>query len=148
MKQQIAEEQVIMLKHRVFCKALPKTLDSLDRPLEHLDRNLRHTVIDKDVRTMITSRRNKVIGQVKLDMMAIYISTAETTARGHAKVAREEREKVLSSKYAANVNDAAARINNVIDAIDARQTSIIKRAQYITNCKVSFFDETPTLLIE
>ena len=102
MKQQIAEEQMVMVKHRVFCKALPKTLDSLDRPLEHLDRNLRHTVIDKNVRTMITSRCNQVIGQVKLDMMAI----------------------------------------------DARQTSIIKRAQYVTNCKVSFFDETPTLLIE
>jgi hypothetical protein len=43
---------------------------------------------------MIISRRNKVIGQLKFDMMAIYISTAEATARGHAKIAQEEKDKL------------------------------------------------------
>jgi hypothetical protein len=46
---------------------------------------------------MITSRRKKVIGQLKLDMMAIYISTAEATARGHAKRAKEEKEKMIAT---------------------------------------------------
>jgi hypothetical protein len=39
---------------------------------------------------MITSRREKVISQLKLDMIAIYISTAEATAWGHSKRVKEE----------------------------------------------------------
>jgi hypothetical protein len=134
-----------MLKHRLFSKALPKIFDSLDRPFDNLKENLREKVIDNDIRTTITSRRNKVIGQLKLDMMAIYISTAEATARGHAKIAKEEKEKLMSSKHAHNMDEAI--INNVLNTICARQENIIKRAQYVTSCKVSFFDETPALLM-
>jgi hypothetical protein len=141
----------MMLKHRVFCKALPKTFNLSDHSLDDLDENLRQKVIDTDIRRMIISRRNKVIGQLKFDMMAIYISAAEATARGHAKLAQEEKDKLLSRKNVAmtvdNV-DAVAMINNMINAIQARQENIIKRAQYVTNCKVYFFDETPTTSIE
>jgi bifunctional DNase/RNase len=146
----MAEEQVVMLKHRLFRKSLPKTFDLLDRAFDDLDEKLREKVIDKDIRTMITSRRHKVIGQLKLDMMAIYISTAEATARGHAKIAKEEEEKLLSLKNnVVTTNDIDTfMINNVMNAIEARQGTIIKRAQYITGCKVSFFDETPTLLMK
>ncbi len=65
-KQQVAEEQVMMRKHRLFCKTLPKTFDILDRSLDDLDQNLRWKVINVDARTMITSRRNKAIDQLKL----------------------------------------------------------------------------------
>ncbi len=82
--------------------------------------------------------------------MAIYISTAGATARGHAKIAKEEKEKLLLLSLkndAENVEDEAV-VNNIINAIQARQENIIKRAQYVTSCKVSFFDETPAMLIE
>jgi hypothetical protein len=150
LKQQIAEEQVVMLKHQLFCRTLPKSFDSLDRPLDDLDEKLRKKVIDKDIRTMITSRRHKVVGQLKLDMTTIYISTAEATARGHAKIAREEKEKLLSlTNNVVTTNDIdILMVNNVSIAIQARQEIIIKRAQYVTGCKVSFFEETPTLLME
>ncbi len=142
----------------MFCKTLPKTFDNIldHRLLDDLKKNLRPNVIDKDVRATITSRRNKVIGQVKLDMMAIHISTAEATARGHAKIAKEEREKLLltlsSKNHIKNMDEGAATaavVNNIINAIQAREENIIKRAQYITACKISFFDEPPpTLLIK
>jgi ElaB/YqjD/DUF883 family membrane-anchored ribosome-binding protein len=140
LKQQLAEEQVVMLKNRLFCKALPKIFDLLDRLSDDLNESLREKVIDNDTRSMITSRRDKILGQVKLDMMAIYISTAEATARGHAKVTIEEKDKLLSSEN--------ATVENLVNAIQARQENIIKRAQYITNCKMSFFDETPAMLID
>jgi hypothetical protein len=167
-----------MLKHRLFSKTLPKTFDDvLERPMKDLDQNLRQQskVIENDTRTMIIGRRNKVIGrrnkvigQLKLDMMAIYISTAEATARGHARIAKEEKEKMrrrrrqqqqrqmIQQQLIALKSDAEnvaegeeaeeAMISNMINAIQARQENIIKRAQYVAACKVSFFDETPTLI--
>ena len=42
----------------------------------------------------------------------------------------------------------AAMLNNVINAIQARKENIIKRAQYVANWKVSFFEETPAMLME
>ena len=80
--------------------------------------------------------------------MAIYISTAEATVRGHAKIAQEENDKLLSSGNVAKNIDAIAKVNNMSNAIKARQENIIKRAQYVANCKVSFFDETPAMSIE
>jgi len=132
----------------LFCKKLPRTFDILDCSFDNLKKKLRPTVIDKDIRTMITNRRNKLISQVKLDMMAIYISTAEATGRAHAKTAKEEKEKLLLSlkQVAENVDEAI--LNNMINAIQTRQENIIKRVQYVTACKVSFFDETPTFVIE
>jgi hypothetical protein len=43
-------------------------------------------------------------------------------------------------------SDEIATINNVTNAIQARQENITKRAQYVAACKMSFFDETPTLI--
>jgi uncharacterized protein YsxB (DUF464 family) len=57
--------------------------------------------------------------------MAIYISRAEATARGHAKRAKDEKEKLIAALSALkddvrNVEEVAI-INNVINAIQARQ---------------------------
>jgi hypothetical protein len=76
------------------------------------------------------------------------------------KRAKEEKEKLIATLSAASKNDVrnatvaaaaeeedeVAMINNVINAIQARQDNIIKRAQYVAACKMSFFDETPTLI--
>ena len=147
LKQQLAEEKVTMLKHRLFCAVLPKAFDSLDQPLEDLERTLREEkVIDKDFGATMTSRGSKIIRQVKLDMMTVHIATAEAIGRGHAQVARQEQEKFMSSEHAPVANDSILSV--VLKTICARQEHIIKRARYITSCKVSFFDETPTLPTE
>lgn len=146
LEQYNAEGQAVMLKHRLFCKSLPRSFDALDHALDDLDQHPQYDIIDKNVRTMITSRREKVVGQLKLDMTAIQISTAEAIARGHANVAKKNKEKLLLNT-ALNDTDRIM-IDNVINAIQARQQNIIQRTQYVTSCKVSFFDETPTLLIE
>lgn len=152
-----------MLKNQLFCKKLPKSLNIFDQSLNDINLHLHPKVIDKDLRTKIISRRDKVIGQAKLDMMAIYISTAEATARGHAKIAKEEFDKLLlliSNSYssvpvpvatmmitAANT-DEVMKNNNIINAIEARRENIIQRAEYVTAWKMSFFDETPAMLID
>ena len=144
-KQQIAEEQVMMSKHRLACKSLPKTFDQCDRLLEEVDHSLRRsTVIDKDACTTIMNRRQKLIGQFKLDMMAISISTAEATARAHTRIAREQTEKMRqqiapSDNVVDDMNEE--RMNNLVAAIQIRQENIIRRAQYVTACKMSFFDD-------
>jgi hypothetical protein len=128
-----------MLKHRLFRKALPKIFDDLNE-------SLREKIIDTNIRMILTNRHNKIIGQVKLDMMAIYISTGEAKARGHAKVAEEEKDRLLlREKTSGNVHETI--LNNLVNAIQAREENIIKRAKYVTNCKMSFFDETPTMVL-
>lgn len=135
----------MMLKHRLASKSLPKTFDQCDRLLEEVDHSLRRsTVIDKDACTTIMNRRQKLVGQFKLDMMAISISTAEATARAHARIAREQTEKMRqqiapSDNVVDDVNEE--RMNNLVAAIQTRQENIIRRAQYVTACKVSFFDD-------
>ena len=94
------------------------------------------------------SRRKKVIGQLKLDMTAIYMTAVEATARGHFNVAKEAKGKLLLLLGNSNHDTGRIIIDNVINAIQARQENIIRRARYVTNHKVSFFEGTPTLLIE
>ena len=148
-----------MLKHRLSCKALPKVFDLFDHSFDDLNDNLRQKVIDKNTRAIITSRRVKVIGQLKFDMMAIYISTGEATARGHAKIAQEEIDKLLSSENTADptaavnttfegIDATTAMLNNVANAIQARKENIVQRAQYVANWKVPFFEEPPAMLME
>ena len=137
-----------MLKHRVFCKVLPSSFNVLHCSSDDLNESLRAKVIDRDTRTTLTNRRDKIIEKVKLDMMAMHISAVEATARGHAKIAKEEKNKLLLSKI--NIGDNVDEINmvdNLINAIQACEENIIQRAQYVTNCKVSFFDETPAMLL-
>jgi isocitrate/isopropylmalate dehydrogenase len=97
------------------------------------------------------SRRNKVIGQLKLNMMSIYNSTAEATALGYARIVAEEKETMLllslSLENAAE-NTVEGTWNNMINAIQADQENITTRAQYVTACKMSFVDETQTLQID
>lgn len=137
-----------MLKHRLFCKDLPKSFGALDHALDDLNQQLQQDVIDRNVRAMITSRRKKVIGQLKLDITAIHISTVEAIARGHANVAKEMKRKLLLLWENSTHDTDRVMKDNLINAIQARQENIIERTQYITSRKIYFFEETPTLLIE
>ncbi|CAF1501889.1 unnamed protein product [Adineta ricciae] len=141
-KQVMAEEQIVILKHRISSRILSKRFDSIDRSFKDVDRALRERVIDDDVRATITNRRNKVIGQMKLDLMSMEISTAEATVRGHTHTINQEKEKLLSSQHSTCEGDdekvvaATARNNIIINAILARQDNIVKRARYILDWKV------------
>ena len=139
LKQHMAEERVTMLKHRLAARALPKSLDVLDQSFTELNQDLKQKVIDGNTRTTISGRRQKVIGQMKLDMMAIEIAIAEAAARGHSNRVRREREQLVLQ------GEASER---VIYAVQARQENISRRARYVTSCKVSFFDETPMMPME
>ncbi|CAF1500166.1 unnamed protein product [Adineta steineri] len=148
LKQQIAEEKITIIKHRIFAKIIPKTLDSIDRSLDDINRSLREKIIDNDIRAALVSRRDKIIGQLKLDIMTIDISTTEAIARGHARLVKEEKEMLLLLISIRHSDDADETTrHNIINAIQAREENIIKRAQYVTGCKVSFFDETPAVLM-
>ena len=118
---------------------MPKSLASLDQLFDDTSHSIGgYRVIDKDMNVMITNRRQKLIGQFKLAMMAINISTAEATVRGNAIIVREEKDKLLST--------IDSNTDNIVNAIQARQNNIIQRAQYVQHCRMSFFDETPTLI--
>jgi hypothetical protein len=47
-QQPIAEEQVAILKHQLFCKSLPKKFDSLDHSFDDICSNSPPKVIDKN----------------------------------------------------------------------------------------------------
>ena len=139
MKQQQADEYVAMLKYRLSSKMLPSSLTSLDQTFAETNPFFdKHRAMNKNVQVMLASRRQKLIGQFKLDLMAVDISKAEAMAHGHARMARELKENLLST--------GVEGVDNIVNAIQARQTNIIQRAQYVQHCKMSFFDETPTLI--
>lgn len=151
-EEQVAEEQIAIYKHQLFTKRLPEKFNSLDHTLNDLyAENSLSQVIDHNTRTMLTSRHKKITDQLKLDMMAVSIATVEATARAYGKTVRlkiEQFKSIASSSSNRCINHDQEGINNLLKIIEARRDNIVKRARYVTACKVAFFDETPTLPME
>jgi hypothetical protein len=55
---------------------------------------------------------------------------------------------LLHSRLDKLLSSENATVEDLVNAIQPRQENIIQRAQYVTSCKVSFFDEAPAMLID
>ncbi|CAF1617636.1 unnamed protein product [Didymodactylos carnosus] len=79
-----AEEEVVVLKQRIYTKRLPPSFGVLDHSIDNIEQILTRPVLDQDKCAILSSRRLKTIAQFKYDLMVLAITTAEETVCSHA----------------------------------------------------------------
>lgn len=84
------------------------------------------------------SQREKVISRFKYDLMIIDISILEEIIRTYAERISQEKKKLIDAVH--GQVPLPKSLVNILNAIAARQSTIIKRAQLITQHKLSFFE--------
>ena len=110
------------------------------------------TTLDKNTRTILSSRRRKKIGQFKYDMLTLTAATAEEIVRSINKRIEEEKKSFCTVNGENRNNPSSApeiSLLQLIATIETRQAHMVKRAQYVTKQRLhSFFDEAPATCIE
>ena len=110
------------------------------------------TTLDKNTRTILSSRRRKKIGQFKYDVLTLTVATGEEIVRSINKQIHEEK-KSFFTMDGENLNNSSPApdesLMQLMRAIETRQAHMVQRAQYMTKQKLhSFFDEAPATCIE
>ena len=138
-----AEEEVAILRQRVFLKRLPQSLDTLiDHTVEPLRTMLYRAGLDKDRRATLASHCSKTITQYKFDLMALTIAAAEDTARAHTQAILDAKKELLSLVEG---DPSQSFTQELLEAIEARQENMKKRALELLNHQLqSFFEQAPT----
>lgn len=107
---------------------------------------LRDRRLHTDERITLSLQRQKVIARFKQDMLTIEISTIEKLIRSHGNLIADEKKKLTD---AANGKVRLPKmLVDILNAITARQSNIIKRTQLITKHKLSFFECAPAVMDE
>jgi hypothetical protein len=132
---------VALLKQRIVHNSPPKSFDSIDHlsSLASIDR-----IHDPTVRQRLSNRQEKILQQTKMEMIAILITTAETTMRQCQKEFDVAMTK-LWHDYRHSSSDQRLT-KSMIDLIDEHFTNITERFQAIYNFKLKyFFFQAPTV---
>ena len=107
---------------------------------------LRDRRLHMDERITLSLQRQKAIARFKQDMLTIEISTIEKLIRSRGNVIAHEKKKLTD---AANGKVRLPKmLVNILNAITARQSNIIKRTQLIIKHKLSFFECAPAVMDE
>ncbi|CAF1495644.1 unnamed protein product, partial [Adineta steineri] len=137
MDKQQADQNVAILKKRLYIKRLPASYNVLDHSIDNIEKMVQNLALHQDESATILSRRQKMIGQFKYDMILLEISTSEQIARNHTNIIACEKKKTIQS--AGEQTSIPKSLVCILNTISSRQSNIIKRAQFITNRKMSFF---------
>ncbi|CAF1366556.1 unnamed protein product, partial [Rotaria sordida] len=137
-----AEEEVAILKQRIYTKRLPASDAILDYSIDPIENMLKQPALNKDKRATLSFRRLKTIAQFKYDMMVLTIATAEETVRSHISIIANEKKKLIDNTSGGQVPLPKPLIQ-LMNAITARQTNMVQRSQYILQQKLSVFDNAP-----
>ena len=105
---------------------------------------LAQPVLHEDKRATLSTQRQKMIAQFKYDLIKLDITTAEEILRSHSNVIANEKKKLIDSVQ--GQVPLPKSLVSILDAIAARQSNIIKRAQMMTKHKLSFFDDAPVVM--
>ena len=97
---------------------------------------LKDVSISVDKRVTCSTQYEKTISRCKYELLTMKISMLEELIRTYSSLIANEKKKFT---------DAAQDMHN---AITARQSNIVKRAQLITKHKLSFFDYAPMITDE
>lgn len=143
MDQLQAEEDVTILKQRIYSKRLPQSFNILDHAIDNIEQMLTRPILDQDKRVTLSSRRLKTIAQFKYDMMKLTITTAEEIVRSHTKIVLDEQKK-LSDSSGNDQNPLSRSSMQQMNIIEARRNNMLIRSQHIIKKKMSFFDDAPT----
>jgi hypothetical protein len=138
-----AEEELAILKQRIYTKRLPSSFNVLDHSIDNIEQMLIKPVFNQDKRASLASRRLKTIAQFKYDMMTLMITTAEETVRSHIGMIAELKKKLVDT--ANGQVPMPQSLVQLLNAISARQSNTSQRSQAILKHKLSFFDDAPTV---
>ncbi|CAF1577846.1 unnamed protein product [Adineta steineri] len=139
-----AEEDVAILKQRIYAKRLPSSFSILDHSIDQMENMLKQPAINQDKRATLSFRRLKTIAQFKYDIMVLTISTAEETVRSHTNIIANEKKKLIDS--ANGQIPIPKSLIELMNAIAARQSNIVQRSQLILKQKLSVFDDAPMVV--
>ena len=106
----------------------------------------RQPILDKNKCTTLLDERSKIIAKYKFDMMTLTIRTAEEIVRHQVEIITNEKKKLTGITN--QQGPLPKSLVTILNAIAARQSNIIKRAQIVTKQKISFFDDAPTVMEE
>lgn len=139
MDKQQNEEYLAILKQRIYTKRLPTSFNLLDHSInKHTEKMLKNPVLHTDKRATLLSQREKSISRFQNDLMTIDITTTEETIRSYVNIIANEKKKLTESVHG-QVPPLPKLLVNVLNAITARQSNIVKRAELITKHKLTFF---------
>lgn len=139
-----AEEQVAILKQRIYTKRLPSCFDVLDHSVDSMENMLKQPVINQDKRDTLSYRRLKTIAQFKYDILTQTIALAEETKRGYTNLIADEKKKLIDT--AQGQVPIPKALVQIMHAIATRQSNLVQRAQHILKQKLSVFDNAPVAI--
>jgi hypothetical protein len=139
-----AEEEMTILKQRIYTKRLPSSFGILDHSIDNIENMLKQPALNKDKRATLSFRRLKTIAQFKYDMMVLAITTAEETVRSHTKIIVNEKKKLIDTTNGGQVPPLPKSLVQLMNTIAERQTNMIQRNELILKQKLSFFVNAPT----
>ncbi|CAF1391421.1 unnamed protein product [Rotaria sp. Silwood1] len=131
----LADEQVAILKQRIYTKRLPPSFAVLDHSIDNMENMLKQPALNNDKRATLSYRRLKTIAQFKYDMMILTISTAEETVRSHANIIANEKKKLIDT--AGGQVPLPKPLVQLMNTIAARQSP-----KYVPPCQSRFSGQT------
>jgi uncharacterized protein YyaL (SSP411 family) len=137
-----AEEDVAILKQRIYTKRLPSSFGILDHSIDNIETMLKQPALNQDKRATLSFRRLKIIAQFKYDLMVLSTTTAEETVRSHANIIADEKKKLIDS--AGGQVPIPKSLVQLMNTTGTRQSNMMQRAQSIIKQKLSVFDDAPT----
>lgn len=144
MVQQQKEEYLAILKQRIYVKRLPASYHLADYSIDQgAEQMLQDPFLSAEKRVALSSQRERTISRFKYDLLANQLSTIEEIIRTHSLVITKEKKKLTEAAH--GQLPLPKSLVDILQAIAARQSNIIKRAQLIIKQKVSFFDHAPTV---
>ncbi|CAF5006920.1 unnamed protein product, partial [Rotaria socialis] len=136
-----AEEQLAILKQRIYTKRLPSSLNILDHSIDNVEHLLKQSIINRDKSATLSFRRLKTIAQFKYDIMTLEMTTVEEIIRSHVNIIADEKRKLIDS--AGGQVPIPKSLVQIMNAIAARQSNMVQRSQCILKKKLSVFDDAP-----
>ncbi|CAF3086307.1 unnamed protein product [Rotaria socialis] len=136
-----AEEQLAILKQRIYTKRLPSSLNILDHSIDNVEYLLKQSIINRDKSATLSFRRLKTIAQFKYDIMTLEMTTVEEIIRSHVNIIADEKKKLIDS--AGGQVPIPKSLVQIMNAIAARQSNMVQRSQCILKKKLSVFDDAP-----
>ncbi|CAF5167749.1 unnamed protein product, partial [Rotaria magnacalcarata] len=136
-----AEEQLAILKQRIYTKRLPSSFNILDHSIDNVEHLLKQSIINRDKSATLSFRRLKTIAQFKYDIMTLEMTTVEEIIRSHVNIIADEKKKLIAS--AGGQVPVPKSLVQIMNAIAARQSNMAQRSQCILKKKLSVFDDAP-----
>lgn len=110
----------------------------------HTQKRLEDKRLPANERDTLLTQHEKIISRFKYDILTIDISTTELTIRTCNNIIAIEKKKLTDTAH--GQVPLPKFLIDILSAIGARQSNISKRAQVVTQHKLSFFDDAPTVI--